>query len=116
MVPHAAIGSIVVPSRTEKGCDMSRVKIRRNQLTLPDELRQVLSSADEDELEAELVEGGVLLRPSREARRRAALERIHRAQASVRLSPELAALSPEERERRIVELLEADEIDAAPHG
>ena len=101
---------------TDEERNMTRVKMRRNQLTLPEELRRALSNADEDELDAELVEGGVLVRPSKEARRRAALERIHKAQASVRLARELEALSPEERDRKIVELVEADEVDAASHA
>ncbi len=92
---------------------MPRVKVRQNQLTLPDELRRALSSADEDELDAELVEDGVLLRPSAEARRRAALEDIRAAQAGVRLSPELEAMSPEEAERAIAEMLEADKAEEA---
>ncbi len=92
---------------------MPRVKIRENQLTLPEELRRALSSASEDELDAELVEDGVLLRPSASARRKAAREGIRAIQRRVRRSPELDAMSPEEEEEMIAELLEADEADEA---
>lgn len=92
---------------------MPRVKIHENQLTLPDELRQALSSANEDELDAELVEGGVLLRPSSAARRKAAREAIRAIQQRVRRAPELDAMSPEEEEEMIAELLAADKAEAA---
>ncbi len=90
---------------------MPRVKVHRNQLTLPEDLRRALHLADEDYVDAELVEDGILLKPSRKARRRAALADIRAAQAGVRPSPEMAALSPTEREQAIAELLEADEAD-----
>ena len=92
---------------------MPRVKIHHNQLTLPDELRRALHVADDDYFEAELTEEGVLLKPSPEARRRAGLADIRAAQAGVRLSPELAAMSPEEAEQAIAEMLEADKADEA---
>ena len=95
------------------------MKMHHNQLTLPDELRQALSQAESDELEAELVEEGVLLRPSAAARRRAAREGIRAIQRRVRRSPELDAMSPEEEEEMIAELLEADKTEnvaARKHG
>jgi bifunctional DNA-binding transcriptional regulator/antitoxin component of YhaV-PrlF toxin-antitoxin module len=85
------------------------VALRDGRLTLPDELREAYHIGEDDHVEAEPVDGGILLRPSPEARRRAALARIRRAQASVRMAPELEALPPEEREARIVEWLEEDE-------
>ena len=88
---------------------MPRVAVHDSQLTLPDELREAVQLGRDDYVEAELVEGGILLRPSPEANRRAALARIRAAQSRVRMAPELAALPPEERERKIVEWLEEDE-------
>lgn len=86
---------------------MPMVKKHGNQLTLPDELREALSSASDDELEAEVVEEGVLVRSSASTRRKVALDRIHKAQASVRLSRELSSLSPEQRDAMIVEEVKA---------
>ena len=92
---------------------MPRVKIHHSQLTLPDELRRALSVADEQERDAELVEEGILVKPSPEARRRAGLADIRAVQAGVRLSPELAAMSPEEAEQAISQMLAADKADEA---
>lgn len=86
---------------------MPRVKKHGNQLTLPDDLREALSSAEEDELEAEVVQDGVLVRSSASTRRGSALARIHQAQQAVRLSPELDAMSPQERDEMIVEEVKA---------
>jgi bifunctional DNA-binding transcriptional regulator/antitoxin component of YhaV-PrlF toxin-antitoxin module len=82
------------------------VALRDGRLTLPDELREAYHIGEDDHVEAEPVDGGILLRPSPEARRRAALARIRRAQASVRMAPELEAMSPEEREREIAAMVE----------
>ncbi len=90
---------------------MPRVAVHHNQLTLPDELRDAVHLGEDDYFEAEVVEEGILLKPSPEARRRAALARIEKAQASVRLSPELQALSPEEFEEKVAELLDEDKRD-----
>ncbi len=92
---------------------MPRVKVHRNRFTLPEELRRACHVADEDYVADEVGEDGILLRPSREARRRAALERIHKAQAGVRyLGPEPRP-SPEDEERLIAEMLKADEAEEA---
>jgi hypothetical protein len=48
---------------------MPNVKIHGNQLTLPEDLRQVLTSSEDDEIEAEEVEEGVLLKRSPAARK-----------------------------------------------
>lgn len=60
---------------------MSLVKIRRAaQITLPSDIRHALSIKEGDYLEAELVEGGVMLKPvaivDRETARRRLLERL----------------------------------------
>jgi bifunctional DNA-binding transcriptional regulator/antitoxin component of YhaV-PrlF toxin-antitoxin module len=85
---------------------MPKVALRGSALTLPDELREAYHIGEDDYVEAEPVEGGILLRPSPEARRRAALERLRRAQAQVLLSPELQAMTPEEFEREVAAMVE----------
>lgn len=95
---------------------MPRVKVQRNQVTLPDDLREILLADDEDEVEAEVVDEGVLLRRSDSARRRAAYDRIRSIQGRVRLSPDLAALPADELEERVAALIEADRKEAAARG
>lgn len=48
---------------------MPRLKVKRSRLTLPADLSKVLHLGDEDYLEAEVVEGGVLLKPVSETAR-----------------------------------------------
>lgn len=79
-----------------------RVRVHHNQLTLPEEARRKLELAEDDELDMELVEQGVLLKTT-SSMREAALGQIHQAQAGVRLSAEAEALSPEQREAVVVE-------------
>jgi AbrB family looped-hinge helix DNA binding protein len=64
---------------------MTILKLRKSaQLTLPAEIRDALQVGEGDYLEAELVEGGVMLRPVDIVRREAAWQRIRGAMASVR--------------------------------
>ena len=91
---------------------MPQVAVHHKQLTLPEELSDALHLADEDYLEAEVVEEGVLLKPSPEARRRAALSGIRKAQASVRYVGPEPRPDPEEEERRIAQMLEEDKAEA----
>jgi bifunctional DNA-binding transcriptional regulator/antitoxin component of YhaV-PrlF toxin-antitoxin module len=90
---------------------MATVKIKGNQLTLPDDLRQALTSADDDLIDAEEVEQGVLLRRSPAARRNAALRQIRSAQRNVRYKGSAQRPSADEEERKISELLAADNVD-----
>ena len=90
-----------------------RVKIHHNQLTLPEELRQAVHAADEDYFDAEVVEEGILLRPSYAAQRRAALADIRAAQAGVRYIGPEPRPSPEEEEQLIADLLAADKAERA---
>jgi bifunctional DNA-binding transcriptional regulator/antitoxin component of YhaV-PrlF toxin-antitoxin module len=91
---------------------MPRVAVHHKQLTLPKEVSDALYLADEDYLEAEMVEEGVLLKPSPEARRRAALSGIREAQASVRyLGPEPRP-SADEEEQQIAKLLAEEKEEA----
>jgi bifunctional DNA-binding transcriptional regulator/antitoxin component of YhaV-PrlF toxin-antitoxin module len=90
---------------------MATVKIKGNQLTLPDDLRQALTSADDDLIDAEEVEQGVLLRRSPAARRNAALRQIRAAQRNVRYKGSAQRPPADEEEREISELLAAEKID-----
>src|SRR3954470_14794656 len=65
---------------------MPKVSIKGNQLTLPDELRQALTTAEDDSLNAEEVVEGILLRRSPSARRKAGLANLREAQSGVRYS------------------------------
>jgi bifunctional DNA-binding transcriptional regulator/antitoxin component of YhaV-PrlF toxin-antitoxin module len=48
---------------------MPKVSIHGNQLTLPDDLRELLTTAEDDVLDAEQVDEGILLKRSESARR-----------------------------------------------
>ncbi len=86
---------------------MTLVKLRKSaQLTLPSEIREALQLAEGDYLEAEIVQGGVLLRPVDVVRREAAWRRIEEAMASVHPTPEQAAKPLDEQEREILELVD----------
>lgn len=83
---------------------MSLVKIRRSaQITLPADVRRALNVADGDYLEAEVVEGGVLLKPIATGERADAWHRIDEARRTVRPTPEQAAKPIEDQEREILE-------------
>jgi bifunctional DNA-binding transcriptional regulator/antitoxin component of YhaV-PrlF toxin-antitoxin module len=90
---------------------MPRVKITGNRLTLPDELRQALTSAEDDLIEAEEVEQGVLLRRSPAARRGAALRQIRTAQRNVRYKGSAQRPPSDQEEREISDLLAADKAN-----
>ena len=90
---------------------MATVKIRGNQLTLPDDLRQALASAEDDVIEAEVVEQRVLLPRSPAARRTAALRQIRAAQRNVRYKGSAPRPSANQEEREISDLLAADKAD-----
>jgi AbrB family looped-hinge helix DNA binding protein len=64
---------------------MTLVRVRgRGEITLPRELQEALAIREGDTLEAEAVEGGVLLKPVSAAERKAAWEKIEQAMSSVR--------------------------------
>jgi bifunctional DNA-binding transcriptional regulator/antitoxin component of YhaV-PrlF toxin-antitoxin module len=91
--------------------DMSKVHVHGNQVTLPDDLRNVLTSADDDAIEAEEVLEGVLLKRSPAARRTQALANLRVAQAGVRYVGPEPRPSDEEEERQIAEMLAADKAE-----
>jgi hypothetical protein len=92
---------------------MPRVKARKSHkvvITLPPHLAAALHIEEGGYVDAQEVEGGVLLKPlSPEERRAAALDGLRAVQARVRPSPEMAQLSPEEQEAAIVRMLAEDD-------
>ena len=90
---------------------MPKVRIRGNQLTLPDELRQALTTDEDDALEAEEVVEGILLKRSASARRRAGLAHLRSAQEGVGYTGPLPRPSPEEEEQYIADLLYAEKLE-----
>ena len=89
---------------------MPKVQVHGNQVTLPDELRNLLTSPTDDAIEAERVDEGVLLKPSPAIRRTAGLADIRRAQSGVQYT-EAARPGAEEEERQIADILAADKCD-----
>ncbi len=89
---------------------MPKVAIRGNQLTLPDELRQALTTAQDDSLDAEEVEG-ILLRRSPSARRKAGLANLREAQSGVGYAGPLPRPSVEEEEQWIADTLYAEKLE-----
>lgn len=85
-----------------------------DRLTLPEDLRQVLTSAETDSVEAEEVDEGVLLRRSQKTRRNTALADIRAAQAGVSSAGAEPRPNPGEEERQIADFLEADKADQRP--
>ena len=85
---------------------MTVLKLRRSaQLTLPAEIREALKLCEGDYLEAELVEGGVMLRPVSVVRREEAWDDLMRIVSEPkRVGP--SAMSPEEEEAQIFEIVE----------
>lgn len=90
---------------------MAKVAVHGNQLTLPDDLRNVLTSAADDAIEAEEVEEGILLKRSPAARRSAGLADVRRAQSAVRYLGPNPRPAAEEEERQIAEMLADDKAD-----
>jgi bifunctional DNA-binding transcriptional regulator/antitoxin component of YhaV-PrlF toxin-antitoxin module len=84
-----------------------KVEVHGNQVTLPDSLRRVLTSADDDAIEAEEVDEGILLKRSPEAQRAAGLADIRAAQAGVRYVCPKPRPGAEEEERQIADMLAA---------
>jgi antitoxin PrlF len=85
---------------------MTLLKVReRSEITLPSEIRDALNVREGDYLEAEVVEGGVLLKAVSVVDRDAAWREIREAQASVRPTRQQAAKTVEEQEREILEVV-----------
>jgi bifunctional DNA-binding transcriptional regulator/antitoxin component of YhaV-PrlF toxin-antitoxin module len=90
---------------------MPKVPIHGNQLTLPDELRAALTTAEDDSIEAEQVDEGILLKPSPSARRKAAWADIEAARAGVRYVGPQPRPSAAEEEQWIADTLYAEKLE-----
>jgi bifunctional DNA-binding transcriptional regulator/antitoxin component of YhaV-PrlF toxin-antitoxin module len=90
---------------------MPKVTIHGNQLTLPDDLRGVLTSAEKDSLDAEEVIEGILLRRSPSARRKAGLANLQEAQSGVGYNGPLPRPRAEEEEQWIADTLYAEKLE-----
>jgi hypothetical protein len=95
----------------ELGLNMPKVSIHGNQLTPPDDLREISTSAEDDSLDAEEVDEGILLKRSPAARRNAGIADIHMAQAGVRYTGSEPRPSADEEEQQIADMLAADKAD-----
>lgn len=89
---------------------MPKVSVHGNQLTLPDDLREVLTTAEDDSLDAEEVVEGILLKRSPAARRKAGLANLRAAQAGVGYAGPLPRPSAEEEEQWIADTLYAEKL------
>jgi AbrB family looped-hinge helix DNA binding protein len=90
----------------EEPCSMALVRLKRAaQITLPAELRKQFNLEEGDYLEAEAVEGGILLKPvsvmDREQARRKLREVLDRVHANLPPSDQ----SPREREEEITRII-----------
>ena len=87
---------------------MALVKVRdRAQITLPPEARQALNVDTGDYLEAEVVEGGVLLKPVAVVERSKAWDELFKALDGMRYRGPEPRSSPEEEERMVVDMIRA---------
>ena len=83
---------------------MALMRVRRlAQLTLPAEVRRALNIQEGDYLEAEIVEGGVLLKPVSVVRRKRAWQRIEEITSRVRDRKPNPRKSNKEEEGEIAE-------------
>jgi bifunctional DNA-binding transcriptional regulator/antitoxin component of YhaV-PrlF toxin-antitoxin module len=90
--------------------EMPKVAIHGNQLTLPDDLRARLTTAQDDFLDAEEVDEGILLRRSESGRREAGWADIESARAGVRYVGPQPRPSAEEEEQWIADTLYAEKL------
>jgi AbrB family looped-hinge helix DNA binding protein len=94
-----------------KGREMALVKVgRAGKITLPAALRRQLEIVEGDDLEAEVVEGGLFLKRVTEAERKRAWAEIRRIIDSPKWR-EPPNMSPEDEERMIFE-----EVEKLRHG
>ena len=92
----------------QRTSDMALVKIKdRAQITLPPEVRQALNVGVGDYLEAEVVEGGVLLKPVAVVERTKAWDELFEVLKRVRYQGPEPRPSPEEEERMVVDMIRA---------
>ena len=91
--------------------DMPKVSIHGNQLTLPAELRERLTSQQDDALDAEEVIEGILLKRSPSARRKAGLKNIRNAQAGVAYAGPEPRPSAADEEQWIADTLYEEKLE-----
>ena len=89
---------------------MPKVSIHGNQLTLPDELREALTTQTDDTFDAEEVVEGILLKRSASARRKAGLAHLRSAQAGVGYAGPLPRPGAEEEEQWIADTLYGEKL------
>jgi AbrB family looped-hinge helix DNA binding protein len=88
---------------------MTLMRVRRAaQLTLPADVRQALNVQEGDYLEAEIVKGGVLLKPVSVVERKRAWKRIEKTVANVRDKN----ADPGDADNRVEEEAIAEEVKA----
>jgi bifunctional DNA-binding transcriptional regulator/antitoxin component of YhaV-PrlF toxin-antitoxin module len=93
---------------------MPKVSIHGNQLTLPDELREALTTQTDDALDAEEVVEGILLKRSASARRKAGLTHLRSAQSGVGFTGPGPRPSAAEEEQWIADTLYANKLGQRP--
>ena len=87
---------------------MALVKIKdRAQITLPPDVRQALNVGVGDYLEAEVVEGGVLLKPVAVVERTKAWDELFTVLGKVHDQGTEPRPSPEEQERMVGDMIDA---------
>ena len=85
---------------------MALLKLRRFfQLTLPAELRKKFNLAEGDYLEAEAVEGGILLKPVAVVDRKKAWNQVFEVMERVHARQPQSKKSPEQQEQEIAEMV-----------
>jgi AbrB family looped-hinge helix DNA binding protein len=97
--------------------EMALVKIKdRAQITLPPEVRQALKVGVGDYLEAEVVEGGVLLKPVAVVERTKEWDALFKVLNQVRYAGPEPMPSPEEEEQVVADLISASRKQRRPTG
>lgn len=87
---------------------MSLVKVRRaGQITLPAELRERFALEEGTYLEAEAVQGGILLKPMAVVEREQAWQHVLDAMGSVVDTAPKPGQTPQEQEEEIAEMIKA---------
>jgi AbrB family looped-hinge helix DNA binding protein len=85
---------------------MALLKLRRFfQLTLPAELRRKFNLAEGDYLEAEAVEGGILLKPVAVIDREKAWNKVFEVMERVHAKQPRSKKSPEQQEKEIAKMV-----------
>ena len=95
---------------------MPLVKVRRaGQITLPVELREQFALEEGAYLEAEAVQGGILLKPMAMVEREQAWQRVFDAMGTVVDTAPKPGQTPQEQEEEIAEMVKAARRDHAQH-